>query len=298
MFRILAILFLVVPILEIWVLIQAAQVVGGVNAIALMILISAAAAFLVRREGLGLLMRFQKRVNAGELPAKELLDGFLVAMAGALMLTPGFFTDAVGLLCLLPPSRAIIRTVLIARFGSRMTVTGPGFGGAPGTGFGGPVFLVVRRPATSSMSAMPTTTALKIRPNSSAERRRSPRRIPSQRRRWLGARLVLIERIECGHCGIEHTSTAAGHLDRWHILLGEHPGDRPELLGRRCLAERSGSPWSPLTLTAGSIGTCPSKGAPMSSASCWPPPSPKSEWREPSGATNSLMFSMTPTIRR
>ncbi|NDH97273.1 MAG: hypothetical protein EBZ17_07420, partial [Actinobacteria bacterium] len=131
MFRILAILFLVVPILEIWVLIQAAEVVGGVNAIALMILISAAAAFLVRREGLGLLMRFQQRVNAGELPTKELLDGLLVAMAGALMLTPGFVTDAVGLLCLLRPSRAIIRTVLIARFGSRMMVTGPGFGGAP-----------------------------------------------------------------------------------------------------------------------------------------------------------------------
>ena len=139
-FRVLAILFLVVPILEIWVLIRAAEVVGGLNAIALMILISAAAAFLVRREGLGLLMRFQDRVNAGELPTKELLDGLLVAMAGALMLTPGFVTDAVGLLCLLPPSRAIIRTVLIARFGSRMTVTGPGFGGAPGAGFGGPGF--------------------------------------------------------------------------------------------------------------------------------------------------------------
>ena len=84
MFRILAILFLVVPILEIWVLIRAAEVIGGLNAIALMILISAAAAFLVRREGLGLLMRFQQRVNAGELPTKELLDGLLVAIAGAL----------------------------------------------------------------------------------------------------------------------------------------------------------------------------------------------------------------------
>ena len=94
-FRFLAILFLVVPILEIWVLIRAAEVIGGLNAIALMILISAAAAFLVRREGLGLLMRFQQRVNARELPTKELLDGLLVAMAGALMLTPGFVTDAV-----------------------------------------------------------------------------------------------------------------------------------------------------------------------------------------------------------
>ena len=138
-FRILAILFLVVPILEIWVLIQAAEVVGGVNAIALMVLISAAAAFLVRR-GARLAHALPAACQRGELPTKELLDGLLVAMAGALMLTPGFVTDAVGLLCLLPPSRAIIRTVLIARFGSRMTVTGPGFGGASGAGFGGPGF--------------------------------------------------------------------------------------------------------------------------------------------------------------
>ncbi|MEO0493150.1 MAG: FxsA family protein [Actinomycetota bacterium] len=138
MFRILAILFLVVPILEIWVLIQAASVIGGLNAIALMILISAVAAFLVRREGLSLIVRFQERLNAGELPTKELIDGLLVAMAGALMLTPGFVTDAVGLLCLFPPTRAIIRTVLIARFGSRMTVTGTGFGATGGAGFGGP----------------------------------------------------------------------------------------------------------------------------------------------------------------
>ena len=85
MFRILAILFLVVPILEIWVLIQAASAIGGLNAIALMILISAVAAFLVRREGLSLIMRFQERLGSGELPTKELVDGVLVAMAGALM---------------------------------------------------------------------------------------------------------------------------------------------------------------------------------------------------------------------
>lgn len=145
MFRILAILFLVVPIVELYVLIQAAEVIGGWNAIGLMVLISAAAAFLVRREGLNLIMRFQRRVQAGELPTKELVDGLLVAMAGALMLTPGFVTDAVGLLCLFPPTRAIIRTFLIVRFGSRVAVHGNGFGSAAGgaaggAGFGGPGF--------------------------------------------------------------------------------------------------------------------------------------------------------------
>lgn len=145
MFRILAILFLVVPIIELYVLIQAAEVIGGWNAIGLMVLISAGAAFLVRREGLNLIMRFQSRLQAGEMPTKELIDGLLVAMAGALMLTPGFVTDAVGLLCLFPPTRAIIRTFLIARFGSRVAVHGTGFGSAAGgaaggAGFGGPDF--------------------------------------------------------------------------------------------------------------------------------------------------------------
>ncbi|MEM8705266.1 MAG: FxsA family protein [Actinomycetota bacterium] len=145
MFRILTILFVVVPIIEIWVLIQASAVIGGWNAIGLMLLISALAAFLVRREGLSLIMRFQQRLENGELPTKELIDGLLVAMAGALMLTPGFVTDAIGLLCLFPPTRAVIRTFLIVRFGSRMTVTGTGFGSAAGgaaggAGFGGPGF--------------------------------------------------------------------------------------------------------------------------------------------------------------
>lgn len=145
MFRVLAILFLVIPIIELYVLIQAAEVIGGWNAIGLMILISVLAAFLVRREGLNLIMRFQSRLQAGELPTKELVDGLLVALAGALMLTPGFVTDAVGLLCLVPPTRAIIRTVVIARFGAHMTVTGTGFGGPDGgpagaAGFGGPGF--------------------------------------------------------------------------------------------------------------------------------------------------------------
>ena len=129
--------FVVVPIIEIWVLIQASSVIGGVNTIALMILVSAIGAFLVRREGFGLITRIQQRLAAGELPTKELVDGLLVAMAGALMLTPGFVTDAIGLLCLFPPTRAVIRTALIARYRDRIQVAGPGsaMGGAAG-GFG------------------------------------------------------------------------------------------------------------------------------------------------------------------
>lgn len=143
MFRFLLVAFIVVPIVEIWVLIQVGSVIGGLNTIALMILVSAVGAFLVRREGFGLIARIQQRLTSGEIPTKELVDGVLVAMAGALMLTPGFVTDAIGLLCLFPPSRAIVRTALIARYRDRIQVSGPGaaMGGAAGgfgPGFGGP----------------------------------------------------------------------------------------------------------------------------------------------------------------
>jgi UPF0716 protein FxsA len=136
-FRILALLFLVVPIVEIYIIIQVGAAVGGWNAIALMILVSIVGAWMVRREGLSLIGRIQNQLNAGSLPTKELVDGLLVAMAGALMLTPGFLTDAFGLLCLFPPSRAVIRTVLIARFAGKVQVAGSGFRGFGGDrGFG------------------------------------------------------------------------------------------------------------------------------------------------------------------
>jgi len=144
-FRILALLFLVVPILEIYIIIQVGALVGGWNAIGLMILVSIVGAWMVRREGLSLLGRIQRQLAEGSLPTKELVDGLLVAMAGALMLTPGFLTDAFGLFCLFPPTRAIIRTVLIARFAGKVQVAGSGFGafgpggpgGAANTGFSG-----------------------------------------------------------------------------------------------------------------------------------------------------------------
>ncbi|MEM9200593.1 MAG: FxsA family protein [Actinomycetota bacterium] len=139
MFRFLMLAFVIVPIIEIWVLIQVGAVIGGWPTISLMILVSAVGAFLVRREGFGLIMRIQQRLASGELPTKELVDGLLVAMAGALMLTPGFVTDAIGLLCLVPPSRALIRTALIARYRDRISVAGPGgMAGGFGPGFGGP----------------------------------------------------------------------------------------------------------------------------------------------------------------
>ncbi len=131
MFGLFVILFLVLPIVEIYIIIQVGQVVGGWNTIGLMILISIVGAWMVRREGLSIIAGVQRQLAAGSLPTKELVDGLLVALAGALMLTPGFLTDGIGLFLLLPPTRAIARTVLIARFRNRVTMGGA-YGAAPG----------------------------------------------------------------------------------------------------------------------------------------------------------------------
>lgn len=132
MFRILTILFIVVPIAEIWVLIQVAEVIGGLEAISLVILVSAVGAWLVKQQGLGIIRKVERRLAEGTLPSKELVDGVLIAVAGALMLTPGFLTDALSLLLLFPPTRIVVRTWLVARYSGRVQTTtvggfGPGF---------------------------------------------------------------------------------------------------------------------------------------------------------------------------
>jgi len=134
--------FIVLPLLELWVLIQAGSAIGVLNTIVLVIAVSAVGAWMVRREGFGLLARVQGRLQAGEVPTNELVDGLLVAMAGALMLTPGFVTDGFGLLCLFPPTRAVIRSGLISRYKDRVAVrsTFPkGSGGGPRPGGRGDV---------------------------------------------------------------------------------------------------------------------------------------------------------------
>lgn len=140
MFRILLLAFIVVPIAELYLIIQIGSVIGGWDTIGLLVLDSVVGAWLVRREGFSILAKVQGSLSRGEAPTDSLIDGLLVLVAGALMLTPGFLTDGVGLLLLLPPSRAIVRTMLKRRFAGRIAVAGSGFGGAGfgGAGFGGP----------------------------------------------------------------------------------------------------------------------------------------------------------------
>ena len=116
----LALLFLVLPILEIYVVTQVAGSMGWLTTILLVIFVSLAGAVLVRAQGLAVLARVQRRLRSGEVPGKELVDGALVLVAGALLVTPGFLTDGVGLFLLLPPTRAVARTWLTRRYAGRV----------------------------------------------------------------------------------------------------------------------------------------------------------------------------------
>jgi UPF0716 protein FxsA len=123
----LVLLFLVVPIVELYVIVQVAQGVGVGETILLLIVVSLAGAWLVKRQGLAVWQQFNQTINQGQIPHREIVDGALVLFAGALMLTPGFVTDALGLLLLLPPSRAVVRNVLMTRFkAGRVVMFGAG----------------------------------------------------------------------------------------------------------------------------------------------------------------------------
>ena len=122
MFPLLVVLFLAVPIAELYVLIQVGQGIGILETLALLVVISIVGAWLAKREGLGVLRRMQAALNAGRVPGTELLDGFLILLAAALMLTPGFLTDVAAILLLLPPVRAAVRQVLRRRFVRRIGI--------------------------------------------------------------------------------------------------------------------------------------------------------------------------------
>ncbi|HVF33367.1 MAG TPA: FxsA family protein [Acidimicrobiales bacterium] len=119
MFAVLALLFLAVPFVELFVLIQVGQAIGALPTIALLVVVSVVGAGLVKREGLGVMRRAQEQVNRGRVPGNELIDGVLVLVGGALLLTPGFFTDVVGIALLLPPVRAALRAVARAQLARR-----------------------------------------------------------------------------------------------------------------------------------------------------------------------------------
>ena len=133
----LVLIFIVVPIAELALLIQVGQLIGVWWTIALLIADSILGSLLMRSQGRAAWRRFNVALQSGRPPAREVLDGVLVIFGGALLLTPGFISDILGLLLLLPPTRAVVRRILVHRFADRMIASATrgatvGFGPPPG----------------------------------------------------------------------------------------------------------------------------------------------------------------------
>ena len=108
----LLVLFIVVPAIEIYVLIQVGQVIGVLPTIVLLLADAALGTWLFRREGRKAWTALSTALAERRIPAKEVADGALVVLGGAFLLTPGFVTDVIGVLCLLPPTRAVLRRLM------------------------------------------------------------------------------------------------------------------------------------------------------------------------------------------
>lgn len=116
---VLFLLFLAVPFVEIWLLIKVGTVIGAGWTIFMVVATAVIGAGLVRAQGLSTISRIQQEMAAGRLPADEVLQGVFLLVSGALLVTPGFFTDSVGFALLIPPVRRYLasRLVLSGRFG-------------------------------------------------------------------------------------------------------------------------------------------------------------------------------------
>jgi UPF0716 protein FxsA len=116
--------FIAVPIFEIYLLVSVGQVIGAWYTIGLVILTAVIGTWLLRLQGIRILQQVQQQMNAGEVPALQLLEGMLLLIAGALLLTPGFFTDAIGFACLVPGFRRMLAQTLARALLGRVQVHG------------------------------------------------------------------------------------------------------------------------------------------------------------------------------
>jgi UPF0716 protein FxsA len=123
-------LFIIVPIAELYLIIQVGQAIGIWWTLLLLVADSVLGTWLMRSQGRAAWRRFNEAMAAGRMPAREILDGALIIFGGAFLLAPGFITDAFGLFFLIPPTRAIARKVLVKVFAGRFTIVASGVGAA------------------------------------------------------------------------------------------------------------------------------------------------------------------------
>ncbi len=112
----LLLLFILVPIAELALLVEIGSRVGLAATLALIVATGALGAYLARRQGLGVLSKIQVEMGQGRLPADQLIDGALILVAGAVLMTPGVLTDAFGFFCLVPAGRRLLKDHLSRRF--------------------------------------------------------------------------------------------------------------------------------------------------------------------------------------
>lgn len=124
-FRLLALIFLIVPLIEIYLLLIVGSIIGPLPTIALVVFTAVLGAWLLRIEGLATWYRLQQCLAQGKIPALEIVEGPILLVGGALLLTPGFFTDFLGLLCLLPATRRRIARYLLNKWLIQQVSGGP-----------------------------------------------------------------------------------------------------------------------------------------------------------------------------
>jgi UPF0716 protein FxsA len=113
----LILVFILVPIAELYVIVKVADSIGVAPTLALLVADSLLGAWLMRSQGRAVWRRFQETMQAGRIPHREVFDGVLVIFGGAFLITPGFLTDIIGVLLLMPPTRSVFRRWLVRRGG-------------------------------------------------------------------------------------------------------------------------------------------------------------------------------------
>ncbi|MCG8616383.1 MAG: FxsA family protein [Desulfobacterales bacterium] len=108
--------FTLIPVIELYLLIQVGTVIGGLNTVALVILTGFAGAWLARMEGMNTMLKVRQNLNQGLMPAEELMDALIILIAGLVLITPGLLTDAMGLMLLWPVTRNRFKRFLRKKF--------------------------------------------------------------------------------------------------------------------------------------------------------------------------------------
>jgi UPF0716 protein FxsA len=119
-------LFIAVPLVELYVILKVGDAIGVLWTILILAADSVLGSLLLRSQGRAVWRRFNEALAADRMPHREVVDGVLVIFGGALLITPGFVTDVVGLIFLVPPTRALVRRLAVRRLGRRIAVEAAG----------------------------------------------------------------------------------------------------------------------------------------------------------------------------